>query len=182
MATRENPKGTKPETTEEIYLTSKHVFGDNEEHPYDCLCTNGVAYCTKVDCEENKKAPTNLLLGYPMMHEIKGTAKETACREYRGIPMSEPLTYSDIAMKYGKIGKWGFNAEELNIMDKLAQNAKMGWFYTTSEGNFKDLDTGKEITARKALGQMVEGLERENFDCLTNNEIITFVKALASIL
>lgn len=182
MATREILKGTKTEATEEILLTNKHIFGDNEEHPYDCFCTNGVAYCTKVECEENKKAPTHLLLGYPMMHEIKGTAKETACREYRDIPMSEPLVYSDIAMKYGKIGKWGFNAEELNIMDKLAQNAKMGWFYTTPEGNFKDLDTGKEITARKALGQMVDGLVRENFDCLTNNEIITFVKALASIL
>lgn len=182
MAKRQTLTNSKAEGTEEIYLNSKHVFGDNEEHPYDCICTNGMAYCTKVKCEENKKAPTHLLLGYPMMHEIMGTTKETTCREYRGIPTSEPLTYSDIAMKYGKIGKWGFNVDELNIMDKLAQNAKMDWFYTTNEGNFKDLDTGKEITARKALGQMVDGLERENFNCLTNNEMITFVKAIASIL
>ena len=182
MGTRQNLKGSKPKDTDEILLTSKHVFKDDGEHPYNCLCTNGVAYCTKVECEENKKAPTHLLLGYPMMHEIKGTAKEAACKRYLQIPSDEPLTYTDIAIAYGKVGKWGFNAEELNIMDKLAQNAKMGWFYTTSEGNFKDLDTGKEMTARKALGQMVDGLERENFDCLTNNEIITFVKALASIL
>lgn len=169
-------------TKEEIYLTCKHVFGDNEEHPYMCECTNGIAYCTKVECEENKKAPQRLLLGYPQMHEVKGTAKERACREYRDLSDDDPLLYSDIAIKYGKIGKWGFNAVELNIMDKLARNAKMGWFHTTNEGNFKDLDTGKEISARKALGQMVDGLVRENFDCLTNDEIITFVKALASIL
>lgn len=182
MAKRQKPTNSKAKDTEEIYLTSKHVFGDNEEHPYNCACFDGVAYCEKVDCEENKKAPQHLLLGYPMMHEIKGTAKEEACRMYRQIPQTEPLYYSDIAMKYGKIGKWGFNSEELNIMDKLARNAKMGWFYTTNEGNFKDLDTGKEITARKALGQMVDGLERENFDCLTNDELIVFIKALASIL
>lgn len=182
MATRNKPTGRTPETTEEMYLTSKHVFGDNEEHPYDCHCTNGVAYCTKVDCEENEKAPQYLLLGYPMMHEVKGTVKEDACRMYRQIPQTEPLNYADIAYKYGRIGKWGFNAEELNIMDKLAQNAKMGWFYTTSEGNFKDLDTGREMSARRALGGMVDGLVRENFDCLTHEELIVFIKALASIL
>lgn len=182
MATRNKPTGKLPETTEEILFTNKHIFKDEEEHPYECLCTNGVAYCTKVECEENKKAPQHLLLGYPMMHEIKGTPKEDRCKECRGIPYGEPLQYSDIAMLYGKIGKWGFNAEELNIMDKLAQNAKMGWFYTTTEGNFKDLDTGKEITARRALGQMVDGLVSENFDCLTRDELITLVKALASIM
>lgn len=169
-------------TTKEILFTNKAIFKDDNEHPYNCECHNGFAYCTKVECEENKKAPTHLLLGYPRMYEITGTAKETACREYCGIQMSEPLTYSDIAMKYGKIGKWGFNSEELNIMDKLARNAKMGWFNTTIEGNFKDLETGREISARKALRELVGGLVRENFDCLTREELITFVKALASIL
>ena len=179
-----NDKSTKDvlTTTEEILFTNKAIFKDDNEHPYNCECHDGIAYCTKVDCEENKKAPQKLLLGYPMMHEIKGTAKEDACREHRGLRHCEPLNYADIAMRYGKIGKWGFNSEELNIMDKLAQNAKMGWFYTTSEGNFKDLDAGKEITARRALGQMVDGLVRENFDCLTNDELIVFVKALASLL
>lgn len=179
-----NDKSTKGVlvTTEEILFTNKDIFKDDNEHPYNCECHDGIAYCTKVECEENKKAPTHLLLGYPQMYEIKGTAKEEACREHRGLRHGEPLNYADIAMQYGKIGKWGFNSEELNIMDKLARNAKMGWFNTTNEGNFKDLETGREISGRKALRELVGGLVRENFNCLTREELITFIKALASIL
>ena len=91
-------------TTEEILFTNKTIFKDDDEHPYNCECHDGIAYCTKVDCEENTNAPEKLRLGYPQMREIKGTAKEDACREHRGLQHGEPLNYADIAMRYGRLG------------------------------------------------------------------------------
>lgn len=169
-------------TEEEIYFTDKTVFKDEMEHPYECVCYDGVAFCTKVPCKENINAPQNLMLGYPSMCSIKGTAKETACKEYRGIPMGEPLCYSDIAIKYGKIGKYGFTADELNIMDELARSAKMDWFVTTTEGNFKDGETGKPMTAKKALKDLVEGLTDDDFKTLDKDDLVIFIRSLASQL
>lgn len=169
-------------TNEEIWFTDKAVFKDEMEHPYECVCYDGVAFCTKIPCKENKNAPQSLMLGYPTMRSIKGTAKETACRMYRQIPMAEPLYYSDIAVKYGKIGKYGFTADELNIMDGLARDAKMDWFVTTTEGNFKDGETGKPMTAKKALKDLVEGLTDDNFKTLDKDDLVIFIRSLASQL
>ena len=179
-----NDKSTKYvlTTTEEILFTNKAIFKDDNEHPYNCECHDGIAYCTKVDCEENANAPEKLMLGYPRMSEIKGTAKEDACREHRGLRHCEPLNYADIAMRYGRLGKHGFTAEELNVMDKLAKRAKMDWFITTTEGNFKDGETGKEMSAKKALRELVEGLTESDYGCLKVSEIITFIKSISSLL
>lgn len=170
--------------TDEIYFSGKTVFGDMDAHPYMCECHDGIAYCTRIECEENPVAatPQKFLLGYPKMHEVTGTDKEKACRVFRGIPDARPLNYHDIAVKYGKIGKYGFTADELNIMDKLARSAKMDWFQTTTEGNFRDGETGKSMTARKALKDLVEGLTDDNFKTLDKDDLVIFIRSLASIL
>jgi len=170
--------------TDEIYFSNKTIFGDMDAHPYMCECHDGIAYCTRIECDENPVAttPQKFLLGYPTMCEVIGTDRENACREFRNIPAVSPLNYHDIAVKYGRIGKWGFNSEELNIMDKLARSAKMDWFVTTTEGNFRDGETGKSMTARKALKDLVEGLADENLDALEKPDLIAFIRSLASIL
>lgn len=185
---RHSTQKRSPKTTQSgkenstIFLNNKSVFKDDNDHPYTCECCDGLAYCTKVGCKENKNAPQSLLLGYPLLRQIEGTKRETACRQYTGIPFGTPLTYYDIAVRYGVIGRYKFSAAELNLMDKLARSANMEWFVTTREGHFKDGETGGQMSAKKALKDLVEGLDDSNFNNISKSDLITFVRSLASLL
>lgn len=173
--------------TEEILFTDKRLFKDNEEHAYNCTCYDGIAFCERVDYEDdeegaNKHAPKRLLLGYPTMAEVRGTAKETACRDYLGLDKRDTLTYAHIAIKYGRLGRNGLTPDHLNVIDKLARDAKMDWLVTSTKGNFKDGETGKPMSAKKALKQMCEGLTFENFMRLSYTDLVVFIDTLASQL
>ena len=43
---------------EDILLCDKKVFGDNEEHSFNCKCYDGYAECTATDSEEKVQKVT----------------------------------------------------------------------------------------------------------------------------
>lgn len=148
---------------DEILLTDKSFFKDDNEHPYEGMFYNGIAYLTRVECDENNGCPEKLLLGYPQGADI--TARQAdAIREWCGLGDDDDITNFNIALKYGKIGRSGLNADELNLLDSIARKNKMDWFITTPEGNFKDGETGKKISPKKAVKQLIEGTDERTLE------------------
>ena len=145
----------------DILLTNKKAFGDNEEHEYHCVCHDGIAFGEATDWHDPKKR--YVILSYPTVGEISQyPAKMEAIREFLGLSLGykdgEKITYGDIAIKYGKIGKWFIPADQLNIIEQLATASTMAdWLNVTTEGNFKD--GGNEISPRTALHDLIDGLK-----------------------
>ena len=49
---------------------------------------------------------------------------------------------------------------------------------STQEGNFKDLDTGKDISIRTVLYDIVNNMEKEDFNTLTDDMKYKFVRLM----
>lgn len=52
---------------EDILLCDKKVFGDNEEHSFNCKCYDGYAECTATDSEEKVQKVT---MTYPLRKDV----------------------------------------------------------------------------------------------------------------
>lgn len=170
---------------DDILLYDKKVFHDDEEHEYSIQCFDGVAYCHRIDDDENNIGkPEFLLLGYPRLSEIEGTAKADQVREYCGLPYNEPLTYRDLALALGRIGRYGLTVAELAALDKVAKKSGMDcWFCTTTEGNFRDLENkGRAMSGKKAVKQLIEGLQSETFAELTDEEKFALLNAASKVM
>ena len=88
---------------EGMLLTDVAVFGDNEEHEYNCKCYDGHAIAERA---EESNAPQNLRLTYPTLAEVKADEDlADDVMEYRGLYdlSSEDITFGDICMCYGVI-------------------------------------------------------------------------------
>lgn len=173
----------------EILLNNKKVFKDNEEHSYIFNCYDGIAYGhLNLKAENNNKAidnlPFNMLLSYPTLAELrKSESKCAEIRRYCGLSDDEPINYNDIALRYGKMGKYGFNSEELNLIEKIAHTNKVDtWLDVTREGNFRDREEGKEISAKKAMCWFIDALQYEDFTHLTTQEKFMLLKSMCHIL
>lgn len=179
----------------EILLTNKKVFKDDEEHSYIFNCYDGIAYghlkfeeFSENAEDNNKKAidnlPFNMLLSYPTIAELrKSESKCAEIRRYCGLSDDEPINYNDIALRYGKMGKYGFNSDELNLIEKIARANKVDtWLDVTREGNFRDREEGKEISAKKAMCWFIDALQYEDFAHLTTQEKFMLLKSMCHIL
>lgn len=97
-----------PAIEDEMLLTSRSIFKDDEEHEYAVKCQDGHATATPTanELKNNPKAPKQLELTYPKLNELGERAKQN-CLDYRGLydqPTSS-CNYADVCMKYGKIKK-----------------------------------------------------------------------------
>lgn len=167
----------------DILLVDKKAFGDEEEHEYHCICYDGVAYGKAEGWHDPNKE--NVILSYPTVGTLSQyPAKMEAIREFMGLNESDKIFYGDIAIKYGKIGKWFIDCNTLNAIDVLAKQSKMdSWLGITTEGNFKDLENGgKVLSAKSAMHDLIDGLTDKDFDTLTDNEKFLFVKFLGKLL
>jgi hypothetical protein len=167
----------------DIILVNKKLFGDDDEHEYHCKCYNGIAYGTAVGWHDPAK--NNIILSYPTVGQLcQYPAKLKAIREYCGLPSDEKITFGDIAIKYGKMGKWFIDEHTLNTIELLTNQSKMdAWLYVTEEGNFKDLENGgKDLSPKRAMHDLIDGLTADDFDSITNEAKFRFVKFLGRIL
>lgn len=90
---------------EDILLCDKKVFGDNEEHSFNCKCYDGYAECTATDSEEKIQKVT---MTYPLRKDVlKSEDMCDAILTYRGLSdcTKKDIHYGDIMMKYGTITK-----------------------------------------------------------------------------
>ena len=88
---------------DEILFVNEDVFGDSEEHEYNCECHDGVAYCDRCN-REDVKAPEVIKVTYPKLADILADEEEVAAvRRYRGLDASCEIHYGDIMMLHGVI-------------------------------------------------------------------------------
>lgn len=171
-------------TGAEILLTDKKVFKDDEEHPYVFVCYDGFAQGKHdTDKDPNPNCPDTILMSYPHYRELT-PKKIEQIREYRGLDENVPLNYEDVAMKFGKIGKYGLTVRELEVIEHLAKISRMDcWLGITIEGNFYDRENNnKPISGKKAMCDFIEGLVYDDLANLDNTDKLTFVKALGKLL
>ena len=91
---------------DEVLVTDKELFGDNEEHAYDMRCHDGWAEGTPSNDEEG--LPARIRMEYPTLEDVLGDRKLTNyVLNYRGLHDlgAEDITYGDIMMALGKIDK-----------------------------------------------------------------------------
>lgn len=84
----------------EILFTDQRLFGDDDEHKYNCRCYDGFAVCTVVD-DEN--VPDKLHLTYPTMNLVEQLKLTTRIKNYLGLHSYTALTFGDVAICMGKI-------------------------------------------------------------------------------
>ena len=98
---------------EDVLLQDKDIFGDNNEHSYNCRCYDGWAIGVLSDIED-KNAPKQVRLKYPKLKEVLDDEEMTNyVMTYRGLNDEdcaykegfEPfdIHYGDIMMALGKI-------------------------------------------------------------------------------
>lgn len=166
-----------------ILVSDKKVFKDDEEHIYIFDCYDGVAF-GRISSDEKKSRFSTLIMSYPTVAELRKNPKKVdAIREYVGLDDDDEINYHDIALKYGKLGKYGYNADELNLIEKIARANKVDtWLDVTREGNFRDREEGKEISAKKAMQGFIDALQYEDFVALTDEEKFTLLGVVAKVL
>lgn len=169
--------------TDAILVSDKKVFKDDEEHNYIFNCHDGVAF-GRISSDEKKSRFSTLIMSYPTVVELRKNPKKVdAIREYVGLDDGDEINYHDIALKYGKLGKYGYNANELNLIEKIARANKVDtWLDVTIEGNFRDREEGKEISAKKAMQGFIDALQYEDFAMLTDEEKYILLGAVAKAL
>lgn len=171
----------------ERYLVNKKVFKDEFEHPYVMHFYDGLAvghHNANGDFHCSPKVPNTILMSYPTINELSHSPKKLiAIYEYIGKTLGEELTYFDVALLYGKMGKYGLTTDELNLIEKIAHHNKVDtWLDVTREGNFRDREEGKEITAQKAMHDFIGALQWEDFAVLTDEEKFTLVCLIGKLL
>lgn len=166
----------------DILFTNKKVFGDDNEHEYHCVCYDGFGYGEAIGWHDPKKR--SVVVAYPTVAQLcQYPAKMEAIREFLGLKDGEKITYGDIAIKYGKFGKWFIPVDQLDITEQLSVASKtVDWLTVTAEGNFIDNDSGREISAKTALRGLIEGLAEDEFNTLNDKEKFRFVQLLGSLL
>lgn len=171
-----------PEYGREILLTNKKAFGDDNEHNYTFDCFDGVAYGKAEGWHDRGKE--YVIMSYPTMAELSQyPAKINAIREYCGLGTDDKITCGDIALKYGKMGKWFIDAKTLNAIDAIATASEMDcWLDVTTEGNFRDRENGKEISVRTAMHDLCDGMSENDFNNLCDHDKFLFVKMIAKLL
>lgn len=168
---------------DEMEISSKAVFKDDNAHPYLCDCHDGIAYCKRVDCEENEGKPETVMMEYPMLWEILGTHREREVRDFSGIPDGERLTPWDVALRYGKVVHSGLTPNELNLIDNIARGTGMDcWLGLSNAGSFKDLETGRKMSPKTAVKQMLEGFLRDDWDCLSADDKWTLLQIAGKLM
>ena len=88
---------------EDILLTNRKIFGDKEEHAFNCKCYDGYAECTSTDEDEKIQ---KVIMKYPLRKEVLADSEMwNAVLDYRGLYdcTKRNITYGDIMLKYGII-------------------------------------------------------------------------------
>lgn len=92
---------------DEMLLTNKKVFGNNEEHEYKVKCYDGYATAEPTENElENFPNAPKLRLIYPKLDDL-GDKRKIEVLDYRGLydEPAEKCNYADVCMRYGRIIK-----------------------------------------------------------------------------
>ena len=86
-----------------VLFVDRNIFGDEEEHEYDCLCNDGCAAGTRVD-DNDKRAPSSVVIEYPTLSSLTDEQKDYVLK-YRGLYdlTHDDITYGDVMLAYGKI-------------------------------------------------------------------------------
>lgn len=97
---------------EDVLLQDENIFGDSDEHRYNCRCYDGWAIGVLSDIED-KNAPKKVRLKYPKLKEVLDNEKmANYVMTYRGLNVKdahkegfEPfdIHYGDVMMALGKI-------------------------------------------------------------------------------
>lgn len=90
---------------EGIEFNQRDIFGDDQEHEYNCECNDGVAICTLCDPSDTN-APKKIKVTYPTLEEI--LADEDDCEQilnYRGLYdlNASDIHYGDVMVTFGEI-------------------------------------------------------------------------------
>ena len=97
---------TKFQLCDEMLLTDKSVFKDENEHAYRVLCYDGMAVAQPTDRELqlNPKAPKKLFLVYRPI-ECMTALEKAVCLEYRGIKYTNEneCGFVDVCICMGRI-------------------------------------------------------------------------------
>lgn len=91
---------------DEVLVTDKELFGDNEEHAYDMRCHDGWAEGTPSNDEEG--LPARIRMTYPKRDEVLADKKLAHyVLKYRGLYDLDfdDITYGDIMMALGEVDK-----------------------------------------------------------------------------
>lgn len=86
---------------EDVLITNKNIFGDEEEHIYDLRCFDGYA-----ECEPQNDSDPELVMIYPKIEEVRSDeTMSDHILKYRGLCdlSADDITFGDIAITYGKI-------------------------------------------------------------------------------
>lgn len=91
---------------DDVLIQDEGIFGDSDEHSYDCKCYDGWAIGELSD-PEDENAPVRVRLKYPRIEEVLGN-EELAdyVMRYRGLNNGggmPDIHYGDIMMALGKI-------------------------------------------------------------------------------
>lgn len=90
---------------EGVYFVEVELFGDKEEHEFDCKCYDGVAFCYEVNSEN---VLPDLIVEYPKRENVM--KDEELCEyilRYCGLYDLgyEDINYGDIMLALGNINK-----------------------------------------------------------------------------
>ena len=86
-------------------------------------------------------------------------------------------------MENNKFGKYGLTSEEINLLEKIAKTNKVDtWFGISKEGNFRDLEKGKEISGKNAMSSFIDALLFDDFKTLTDKEKFALLNITGKVL
>lgn len=64
-----------------------------------------------------------------------------------------------------------FTDKELDLISRIANHNGMDcWLSINHKGEFKDLEKGRKMSPKTAIRDLLEGLIREDWDALSDNE------------
>lgn len=98
---------------------------------------------------------------------------------------AEDVVAESMAKVFMNLGSYhGTSMAELAALDKVAKKSGMDcWFCTTTEGNFRDLENkGRAMSGKKAVKQLIEGLQSETFAELSDEEKFALLNAASKVM
>lgn len=85
----------------EIIFVDKGVFGDEEEHYFNCKCHDGYAIGKAADDEDC--GVDKILVIYPTLEAVSKLKLKEEILDWFGLHDKEDITFGDVAIKYGHI-------------------------------------------------------------------------------
>ena len=78
-------------------------------------------------------------------------------------------------------------SSEYDLLVKVAKKSKMDcWFSLQQDKNgydyVLDVESGKKLTLKEGVKDLVDGLCVTNLDCLNNEEMLTFLQLLGALI